>query len=168
MSPHSMEHTARGFAAPYNTQFSVFLDNRVGKLAELIDIFDGESVHIAALSVADSSDYSIVRLLTTNRTLSRNLLNEHKLPYTEAEILIVELSPRQTLTDLCRCLLAAEVSIHYAYPLLVRPHGAPPIALHTDDQVLACQILQRKLFNLLAEDDLSDDETPELPDYGVG
>ena len=61
-----------------------------------------------------------------------------------------------TLTNLCKTLLSAEVNIHYAYPLMVRPHGAPTIALHTDDQLLTGQILTRKNFTLLGESDLTD------------
>ena len=155
--PSSSERTARGYDYPSNTQFSVFLENRVGKLAELIEILDGKSLQVVALSIAEASDYGVVRLVTTDGNRARELLRATHCPYAESEILAVELSPHQSLTTLCRCLLSAELSIHYAYPLMVRPHGAATIAIHTDDQVLASQILQRKKFCLLGESDLSSD-----------
>ena len=59
-----------------------------------------------------------------------------------------------TLTNMCLHLLAAELNIRFAYPLMLKPNGAPTIALAVDDQVLAGQILLRKRFRLLGEADL--------------
>ena len=146
--------TAHGHDPPLVTQFSVFLDNRVGKLYELVDIFDGQPIRLVALSVMDSSDYAVVRLVTSRSDKTRALLKEYNLPHTEAEVLVVELSDDQRLTKLCLSLLAAELNIFYAYPLTVRPHGAATMSVHTDDQVLAGQILRRKGFTLIGEDQI--------------
>lgn len=148
--------TAKGYEPPRNVQFSIFLDNRVGKLFELLEIFDEPDMRIVAISIADSADYAVVRLVTNHSNHARKLLRSHQVPYSESEILVVELGKGQKLTKLCMHLLSAEINIHYAYPLMVRPHGAATIAIHTDDQLLAGQILRRKLFNLLGERDLSD------------
>ena len=150
-TPFETEH---GYDPPLVTQFSVFLDNRVGKLYELVEVFDGEPIRLVALSGMDSSDYAVVRLMTSRSGRTRKLLKEYNLPHTEAEVLVVELSDDQRLTKLRLSLLAAELNISYAYPLTVRPHGAATISVHTDDQVLAGQILQRKGFTLIGEDQL--------------
>jgi hypothetical protein len=55
---------------------------------------------------------------------------------------------------MCLCLLAAELSIHFAYPLMLRTSPMPTIALAVDDLTLAGQILRRKDFRLLGEGDL--------------
>jgi hypothetical protein len=151
--------TTQGYEPPTNTQFSVFLDNRVGKLLELVEVFDGQALELVALSILDTADCAIVRMVTSRAALARRLLERHKLPYSETDILVVELGPGHTLAKLCISLLSAELNIHYAYPLMVRPHGAPTIAIHTDDHTLAGQILRRKLFTLLGENDLGDNAT---------
>lgn len=148
--------TAYGQNPPLCTQFSVFLDNRVGKLNELIEIFDGEAIRLVSIAVIDSSDYAVVRLVTTRARLARRLLNEVDLPFTEAEILVVELDEHQRLTKLSLSLLAAEINISYIYPLMVRVHGAATVAIHCDDQILAGQVLRRKGFHLLNEQQLRD------------
>ena len=159
MVPISIDdHVAQGFQPPYNTQFSAFLDNRCGKLLELVEIFDGHALRLVALSVVDSADHAVVRLVTSRSDLARRLLQRHDIPFSEAEILVVELSNDHTLSQLCIALLSAELNIHYAYPLMLRPHGVPTIALHTDDQILAGQILRRKLFTLLGENDLGEND----------
>lgn len=153
------DHTTQGFQPPYNTQFSAFLDNRCGKLLELVEIFSGHALRLVALSVVDSADHAVVRLVTSRAALARRLLQRHDIPFSEAEILVVELGPDHTLSQLCIALLSAELNIHYAYPLMVRSHGIPTIALHTDDQILAGQILRRKMFTLLGENDLGENSS---------
>lgn len=145
-----------GYEPPRNTQFSVFLDNRVGKLLDLVQVFHNQQAVLAGLSVVDATDHAVVRLLTSRADLSRRLLKRHQLPFSEAEILAVELGHGKTLAELCRTLLGAELNIYYAYPLLIQPRGLPVIALHTDDLLLSAQLLRRKLFTLLAENDLGD------------
>ena len=158
------DQTTQGYLPPYNTQFSAFLDNRCGKLLELVETFDGHALRLVALSVVDSADHAVVRLVTSRSSLARQLLQRQEIPFSEAGILVVELSQNQTLSKLCISLLSAELNIHYAYPLMVRPHGVPTIALHTDDQVLAGQILLRKRFTLLGENDLGENAMGENSD----
>jgi hypothetical protein len=66
----------------------------------------------------------------------------------------VELSKGHTLSSLCVALLAAELSIQFAYPLMLRPNGTPTIALSIEDPTLAGQILRRKEFRIFGEGDL--------------
>lgn len=147
--------TMRGFDAPCVRQFSVFLDNKIGKLYELLEVFDSRTdVQICALSVVDSTDYAVVRLIPSNSTVSRQLLRERGLGFSEINLLVVELTRKHTLTSLCLYLLGAEINIRFAYPLMLRPHGSPTIALAVDDHVLAGQILRNKNFEMLGEADL--------------
>jgi hypothetical protein len=164
MSSSSLsEKTARGFQPPHNTQFSVFLQNRVGQLLELVHLFEGQSITLAGLSIVDSADHAVVRVVTSNSDLARRLLQRYGMASSEAEVLAVELPEATSLTNLCRCLLAAEVNIHYAYPLLVHPRGLPAVVLHTDDILLSGQICQRKLFTLLAENDMGGNAPRDTP-----
>ena len=118
-----LPETINGYDAPHSTQFSVFLDNRVGKMYELLKIFDGVKLRMVALNVIDSSDHAVVRLITSNSTLAHKLLVENKNAFSECPILLVEFGQGLTLAKLCMTLLSAEISIHYAYSLLIRPHN---------------------------------------------
>jgi hypothetical protein len=146
--------TTQGYAPPIVTQFSVFLPNKVGKLLDLVESFDGSLCQVCALNVHEASDCSIVRLITNNSSEARGLLNKQKLAFSETDLLVVELSNGNTLSSLCLSLLAAELNIHFAYPLMLRPNGTPTIALAVDDLTLAGQILRRKSFRLFGEGDL--------------
>lgn len=146
--------TSQGFAPPTVTQFSVFLPNKVGKLLDLVERFDGSPCSICAVNVHEASDHAVVRLITNNAKMARNLLREDKLAFSENDLLVVELTRGHTLTSLCLALLSAELSIHFAYPLMIKPNGRPTIALAVDDSTLAGQILRRKDFRLFGEADL--------------
>jgi len=148
--------TSQGYAPPTVTQFSVFLDNRVGKLHDLVELFDGSDCRICALAVHEASDHAVVRLVTNGAGRARSLLKGEKLPFSEHNVLVVELSTGHTLSSLCLCLLGAELNIQFAYPLMLRPNGTPTIALAVDDPTLAGQILRRKGFRLFGECDILD------------
>lgn len=146
--------TTQGYAPPTVTQFSVFLDNSVGRLYDLVEHFDGSSVDICALAVHEASDHAVVRLITNNSRAARQLLKDQDHPYAEIDVLVVELCEGHTLTSMCTSLLRAELNIRFAYPLMLRPNGTPTIALAVDDITLAGQILRRKEFRLFGEYDL--------------
>jgi len=146
--------TAHGYSPPTVSQFSVFLTNKVGKLHDLVEAFDDSPCQICALSVHEASDHAVVRIITNSADTARAVLKKENLPYSEREVLVVELSGYHTLSSMCLCLLAAELSIHFAYPLMLRTSPAPTIALAVDDLTLAGQILRRKDFRLLGEGDL--------------
>ncbi|VAX37686.1 hypothetical protein MNBD_PLANCTO03-970 [hydrothermal vent metagenome] len=149
--------TAQGYSPPTVTQLSVFLDNRVGRLYDLVEAFaDSPDCYICALSVHEAADHAVVRLITDNAKSAINLLRDHKLPFCTMDVLIVEFTKGHTLSGMCLHLLAAELNIQFAYPLMVRPNGSPTIALAVDDKFLAGQILRRKEFRLLGEADIMD------------
>ncbi|MHC4141540.1 MAG: acetolactate synthase [Planctomycetota bacterium] len=136
--------TTRGYCPPVVRQFSVFLENKVGKLFELVRVFDdAPDVHLCAFSVVESSDHAVVRVIPNNADAAREVLHEHGLPFSEFDLLIVELADDHTLTSMCLYLLGAELNIRFA-----------TIALAVDDQTLAGQILRKKQFRLLGEEDL--------------
>jgi hypothetical protein len=146
--------TIHGYEAPKVTQFSVFLDNRVGQLIEILrSLEEPGGCNICGLSVIESSDHAVVRMITDSARCARLQLSQHGLSFSELEVLVVELDSRHTLGSLCGYLLSAELNIHFMYPLL-SGDSVPRIALAVDDPTFAGQVLRRKLFDLLGEADL--------------
>jgi len=155
MSQILPQETARGYAPPSVRQFSVFLENKVGKLLNLVQMFDeAPTVHLCAFSVVETSDYAVVRIIPNNADAARALLREEAVTFAESDLLIVEIGTTHTLTSMCLYLLGAELNIRFAYPLMLRPDGRPTIALAVDDHTLAGEVLRRKQFRLLGEADL--------------
>ena len=103
----------------------------------------------------ESADATLVRLICSEPDASRAVLGEAGFPFGESDLLAVELPKRtkQPLIAICSALLTAEINIHYAYPLLLRPRG-PSLALYVDDPTLAARLLIKKGFTLIGESDL--------------
>jgi hypothetical protein len=155
--------TARAFEPPRNVQFSVFLDNRVGKLMELIQALDAVALRVVAMSVVDSADHAVVRILTSRAELAKRLLARNNFTFSQTDVLVVQLEPAFSIANLCDALLRAELNIFYAYSLIDHPMGKPAIVIHCDDPVLACQILRRRMFTVLGENDLGENMNPGDP-----
>ena len=155
MSQVMPQQTSKGYTPPCVRQFSVFLENKVGRLHDLLGMFDeSPEVHLCGLSVLESSDHAVVRLITNNGDATQRLLRDHAVAFAVLDLLLVELADDQSISQMCLCLLGAELNIRFAYPLMVGTHGIPTIAVSVDDHTLAGQILRKKSFRLLGESDL--------------
>ena len=146
-----------GFEPTQVRQFTVFLENRVGRLQQLVRAFEENAARIVAIAIEESAEATLVRLVCSKPDLGRVLLKEHGFAFAESDVLAVELPERTTqpLISICSALLTAEINIHYAYPLLLNPR-VPSLVLNVDEPTLAAQILIRKGFTLIGESDLKD------------
>jgi hypothetical protein len=134
--------TMRGRNYPTIRQFTVFLENRVGKLLEVIRRFEGSRVRIVALSISDTAECAFVRFLLSHPEQGREILERAGLAIIESDLIGVELPEGpQALSDICTALLQAEVNIVQAYPLLVRPRGRAAVALMVDNIEIAQETL---------------------------
>src|SRR5919112_1412928 len=146
--------TMRGRDYPAIRQFTVFLENRVGQLMDVVRRFEGSNVKIVALTISDSTECALVRFLLRDPEAGREILERAGLALVESDLIGVELpdSP-QPLLQVCTALLQAEVNITQVYPLLARPHGRPAVALMVDNIEMALDTLAAKGFTPVNEDD---------------
>jgi hypothetical protein len=150
--------TARGREWPSVRQFNVFLANRLGALMDVVRRFEATDVRIVALTVVESADCAIIRMVLSDPERALEIFRQAKLPITESDLLVVKLpESTQPLVAICKALLSAEISIHYAYPLLigVGTEGGSALAMHVDDHEMAVSVLQSKGFTIFTEDDLN-------------
>ena len=122
-------------------QFSVFAENRVGRLYDLTALLKTNNVHVMALTVLDTTDSSILRLILDDPDRARELLINNDFPYTEADVLAA--------------LLEAEINIHYVYSFIKRPEGRSALAFSLEDADVAAQSLHARGFQVLTQRDIS-------------
>jgi hypothetical protein len=147
--------TARGRDWPSVRQFNVFLENRLGALLDVVKHFETSDNRIVSLTVVDSADCAIIRIVLRYPERAREIFEQARLPITESDLLVVQLPEGpQPLLQICKALLMAELNVHYAYPLLIGPQGNAALALHVEDIENAAMILQRQGFMLFTENDL--------------
>ncbi len=146
----------QGHEEPFAVQFSVFLPNRVGMLRDLLDLLHGEGVDLCGLSIVDASEWAVIRAVCRQPGKARAVLDEMGVGFTERDVLLPVLCETEALGELCAILLHAELSIQFAYPLMIRSEQCPVMVLCTDDNTLARSLLTRHGLTLLGAEDLED------------
>ena len=143
-----------GFERTHVRQFTVFLENRVGRLQSLLRALE-DVTRVVALSIEESADSALVRLVCADTDAGREAMRQDGFSFSETDLLCVVLpgKTRHPLSAICSAVLAAEINIHYAYPILTSE--AQAVALYVEDPTLAARLLLNKGFNLLGESDLN-------------
>jgi hypothetical protein len=149
--------TAHGRDWPSVRQFNVFVENRLGGLLSVVRRFETSDNRIVSMTVVDSADCAIIRLVLSDPERALEVFQQAGLPVYESDLLVVQLPEApQPILQICKALLTAEVNIHYAYPLLIGPQGRAALALHVEDHETAAATLQRAGFVLFTEGDLNE------------
>jgi hypothetical protein len=136
-------------------QFSVFTENRVGRLHDLTSLFKASDVHIMALTVLDTTDCAIDRLIVDDPDKARELMVSNDFPYAECDVLAVEINDESQLTGVLAALLEAEINIHYVYSFMKRPDGRSALVINTEDLDVAAQALAQRGFRVLTQSDIA-------------
>ena len=136
-------------------QFSVFTQNRLGKLNDLVAALNSRGVHVLALTILDSTDSAIIRFVVDDPDKARELMDKHHFPYTESELLVVAVDSATELNKLMAALLEPELNINYLYSFIPHPDGKSIIGLSMEDHDMAAEVLRKHRFKVLKQQDLS-------------
>lgn len=148
--------TERTYDEQSVTQLAVFLSNRVGELREVLRKLGAANVVVHALSIDDSVDYAVLRLIVDKVDTCKQVLRGSAFPVSESTLLAIELRDEETgLLAICQSLISAEINIHYAYPMFTRPHGKGVVVMHVDGLPTAADVLKKAGMTLLDERDLA-------------
>ena len=97
-------------------QISVFLENKPGRLANVLLALGREKVNIIALTIMDSKEHNVLRFTVDDVEKTRQVLKSLSTPYAETEVLQVELRNQPgELAHVCELLGAEHINIEYAY-----------------------------------------------------
>ncbi len=147
--------TAEAHGIPTVRQHSIFVENHVGQLLRLTKLFDRTDTRILALSVINSVDCAICRMILDDPDRGYEVLSQARFPVSESELLVVSLPHgKRGLLHCWAALLNGEIDILYTYPLLVHPNGSAAIALVPDNIEQAACVLQERNFVILDQADL--------------
>ncbi len=137
-------------------QFSVLLPNRAGALAAMVKLLRINAIEVIGLSVQDSRDATVARLVVSDPDATEHLFIEKGIPHTSCELVVIAM--RESGPNLLQCLdtlMIAETNIDFAYALMPSPEGQSMLALHVEDYEFAVSILHQSGFKLMYQEDLS-------------
>jgi hypothetical protein len=154
--PVDLPETTSKMGGPLVKQFSVFLPNKVGAMLDIVKLLYTQNTHVVALSVSESTDSAIARIIVSDPGRVEKLFREKNIAFGVCEVVVVEVREVATqLVKLLAALVMAEVNVHFTYALLIRPRGFAAIALHVDDTECASSVLIGEGFKMLSQNDIS-------------
>ena len=128
---------------PVAKQLSIFLENKPGVLARLCQTFADHKVNIHGLSVSDTVDHAVVRLITSDAKRATSLLEDAGVLVVENDVLLLTLPDKPgQLADVAKKLSKAKVNIEYAYGTTEEAGGT--LVLRVSDTKKAQKILKIK------------------------
>jgi hypothetical protein len=136
-------------------QFSVFMPNRLGRLHDLIGLLSTRSVHVLGISILDTTETAIARLVVDDPQGAQSLLEEHGFPFTVSELLVVEIEAVTQLSKVMSALLEAELNINYLYCFIPHPQGKSYIGISMEDNEVGEKVLRQHAFRVLRQADIS-------------
>lgn len=136
-------------------QFSVFAENKVGRLYDLSSLLTAHNVHIMAVTTFDATDSTIVRCVVDDPDLTRELLINNDFFFTECDVVVVEYIEEADFRNILKALLEVEINIQYVYAFFNRPHDRTAVVLSIEDEDIASQALERRGYRVLSQRDIS-------------
>ncbi|MEM3564612.1 MAG: ACT domain-containing protein [Candidatus Jordarchaeaceae archaeon] len=134
-------------------QISVFLQNRPGTLANLTKILLDKKINIRALTVADTSDYGIIRMIVDDPEKTLKVLKESEYLVSETEVVAVEAQDKPGgLYEIASTLGEKNVNIEYLYTTL--KEGKAIMIIRVSDIEAAIEALKGGGFKLVNEKEL--------------
>ena len=123
-------------------QVSVFIENRQGRLGEVLQVLKDNDVNILSISLADTTEYGLLRLIVNKPEHARDVLLKSGFSSMLTEVLIIKVPHVSgSLQTILSAIAKANVSIEYMYGLSVESTDAS-IVMKTNELKEACQVLK--------------------------
>jgi len=131
------------------TQFSVFMVNKPGILAHMLSEFASAKINIIAMTVMDSVEHGVLRVVFDNVEKAEGLLAKENLPFNKTDVLCVNLDNHAgALAGVAERLAANHINISYAYCTAGAKGGRTTGILKVADVKKAIKVLQENLKRL--------------------
>ena len=134
-------------------QISVFLENRSGRLAGVLGILAGVGANIRALSLADTNDFGILRLIVDKTDEALAALKEKNFTVRSTDVLAVEVPDRPGgLQSILQVLSTADVNVEYMYAFVTRKTEKAVVIFRFEDADEALAALKAAGVSVLDAD----------------
>ena len=136
-------------------QLSVFIENREGRLEKVLDTLKKSDINIISLSLADTADYGLLRLIVSNPELGKDTLRKNGFSAMLTDVMAIKLSHRVgKLQELLAVICKASINIEYMYALSTGKDDAS-IVLKTSDVEKAVELLQAEGIEIIKSADIA-------------
>ena len=134
-------------------QISVFIENKYGKLSEILALLGNENIHIIAATVADTSEYGILRLIVTEPEKAYKALKDKNININLTDVLAIMCeSSAGSYARTLNCFTQSGLSIEYMYCFSMKEKSV--LILRTNNRETAREVIRRYNLDYLCKNDL--------------
>ena len=136
-------------------QLSVFIENRKGRLGEVLHVLKENDVNIFSLSLADTTEYGLLRVIVNNPERAREVLINAGFSSMLTDILIIKIPHvAGSLQQILEVIADNGVNIEYMYGLSVEAEDAS-VVMKTNDLELACKVLKEANIGTMSIEEIA-------------
>jgi len=135
-------------------QISVFVENKLGKLAEIMNALHKNDINIRALSIADTKDFGILRLIVNDPEKAEAVLKEsdYAVSITRVIAIVVEDRPG-ALAKAMNILTENGISVEYMYAFITRSENEAYVVIRVEDNQKAVDVLTGRGIRILKSEE---------------
>lgn len=135
-------------------QLSVFIENKIGSIAEVTTVLEEYDIDIKAIASLDTPEFAILRLIVNNTKLAKEVLVEKGYIVKMSDAIAVELEDKVgSLNKLLLDIADAGIATNYIYSFVIRDGKAPLIVFNTDEMDKTIDLLREKGYLILGLED---------------
>jgi hypothetical protein len=132
-------------------QVSVFLENKTGRLLEALSVLERSGINIRALSIADTTEFGILRLIVSDPDKAAKALKKANFSVGENEVLAVEIPDRPGgLAGVLRVLKNAAINVEYIYAFVEKSGRDAVVVIRTENLAAAARTLKKGGVKVIA------------------
>jgi len=137
-------------------QISIFIENRSGRLREVTNVLGNNEINIRALSLADTSDYGILRLIVDKPEKALDVLKKANFTLSETDVIAVEVSDRPGgLADVLDILGTAGINVEYMYAFVEKSSNNAVMIFRIENVESAIEVLNKNNIRILSHEEVT-------------
>lgn len=136
-------------------QLSIFVENKFGRLEKIISVLGKNGINISALSMADTTDFGILRIIVDNPEKAKDVLSEAGVIAKCTEVLSFVIDDNSGgLANVLKILTDEKISIEYMYAFVGNVHGKAIMVVKVSDEERTERIFAQKGVEMLSPSDV--------------
>ena len=136
-------------------QISVFLENKAGTIVHVAKILADHGIDMRAMSIADSADFGILRLIVDDPEKTKEVLNKEEYIFSETPVLAVAVADHPgSLVKILAVLSDANINLEYAYAFITRKSDSAYMIFRVDDPERTVDVLKEAGISIAAQSEL--------------
>lgn len=137
-------------------QLTVFVQNRKGTIVSVTDILAKNNINMRALSIAETEDFGILRLIVNDEKAAEKVLNEQGYLIKVVDVVGVKIGDEPgKLTEALNVLDKADINVEYLYAFMARTQKHAYVVLRVENNTAAESALTNAGFKLITEADIN-------------